>query len=100
MAASFQLVVLTAEGEDLEVQAVSLVARAWEGYVGVLAGHAPMITALKPGVMKVTDDNDSTKYLAVGGGVLEVNHDNVSVLADIVLKADSEDDAKAKAATF
>lgn len=100
MAASFQLVVLTAEGEDLEVQAVSLVARAWEGYVGVLAGHAPMITALKPGVMKVTDDNDSTKYLAVGGGVLEVNHDNVSVLADIVLRADSEDDAKAKAATF
>ena len=100
MAASFQLVVLTAEGEDLEIQAVSLVARAWEGYVGVLAGHAPMITALKPGVMKVTDDNDSAKYLAVGGGVLEVNHDNVSVLADIVLKADSEDDAKAKAATF
>jgi F-type H+-transporting ATPase subunit epsilon len=100
MAASFQLVVLTAEGEDLEIQAVSLVARAWEGYVGVLAGHAPMITALKPGVMKVTDDNDSTKYLAVGGGVLEVNHDNVSVLADIVLGADSEDDAKAKAATF
>jgi len=100
MAASFQLVVLTAEGEDFETQAVSLVARAWEGYVGVLAGHAPMITALKPGVLKVTDDNDNTKYLAVGGGVLEVTHDNVSVLADIVVRADSEEDAKSKAESF
>ncbi len=100
MAESFNLAILTAEGEDFERQAVSMIAPGGEGYVGVLAHHAPMITALKPGVMKVTDENDNTEYFAVGQGVLEVNNNGVSVLADISAKATSEEDARSRAEAF
>lgn len=62
-----------------EVLAVSLPGR--EGYLGILPGHAPLLTELKPGQLSYTQGT-VTHYLFVGGGFAEVGPDRVTVLVD------------------
>jgi len=53
-----------------------------EGEMGVLPGHAPMIVALRGGVISVTEGGQVTERLFVNGGFAEVTQDRVTVLAD------------------
>ena len=55
-----------------------------EGDYGVLAGHAPMITTVKPGVINIYDENENTvsEKIFVAGGFAEVNEERCTVLAD------------------
>ena len=53
-----------------------------EGYFGVLAGHAPLLSALKPGVIEVRYEGDSATKLFVRGGFAEVDGEHVVVLAE------------------
>jgi F-type H+-transporting ATPase subunit epsilon len=53
-----------------------------EGYFGVLAGHAPLLSALKPGVIEVRHDGESATKLFVRGGIAEVDGQHVVVLAE------------------
>jgi len=52
-----------------------------DGYLGVLPGHAPLLSALKPGVLRYRQGSD-VKVLALYGGFAEVQPDRVRVLAD------------------
>jgi F-type H+-transporting ATPase subunit epsilon len=97
MAKAFQLEVVTPEGTALSTRAVSLQAPAWEGYLGVLAGHAPLLCVLRPGVLTVREDEKSS-YFAVKGGFMEVQPDRVIVLADAIERADEVDPAEAEKA--
>jgi F-type H+-transporting ATPase subunit epsilon len=68
-----------------------------EGEFGVFPKHVPLLTALKPGELRVRKDGRETS-LAVGEGFVEVKADGVSVLTDMALEADKIDTAAAEAA--
>ncbi|MCG5030166.1 F0F1 ATP synthase subunit epsilon [Mesosutterella sp. OilRF-GAM-744-9] len=70
-----------------------------EGELGVLPGHVPFITRIKPGFVRVTmPDDPEVKRIFVAGGILEVQPDIVTVLADTAVRSEDLDEAKAKKA--
>ncbi len=66
-----------------------------EGELGVQPGHAPLLTALKPGIARIVTDKDIEEILYVSGGMLEVQPNNVTVLADVALRANDLDEQAA-----
>jgi F-type H+-transporting ATPase subunit epsilon len=68
-----------------------------EGYFGVLPGHAPLLAALKTGIMWYRKGAD-TRYAFVDGGFAEVLADRVSILAQIAERAEDIDLQRAEAA--
>lgn len=82
MAREFKLSVVAPDRTVVEQSVQSLIAPAVEGYMGVLAGHVPMIVALKPGIVEYKDSGGQTKHVAIGGGFLEVSGESAIVLAD------------------
>jgi F-type H+-transporting ATPase subunit epsilon len=94
---AFHLHITTPEGNNWDGDAVSVNAWGVEGSFGVLSNHAPMIAALKPGVLTVRGE-DETRYYAAGEGVLEVRIDKgVVILVDYAEAFDTLDEAKVKA---
>jgi F-type H+-transporting ATPase subunit epsilon len=86
-----QLDVVTPERAVLSRKAIEVVAPGSQGEFGVLIGHTPFLTTLKPGQIIVrTEDRDI--YLAVGGGFAEVIANRVIILAET---ADMAEDIKA-----
>jgi F-type H+-transporting ATPase subunit epsilon len=81
---TFHLSLRTPEQSLLEAEVVSLTAPGSEGYLGVLAHHAPLITALQPGQLEIRDADQRTTVFAVSGGFLEVSENKATILADAV----------------
>lgn len=71
-------------------QVRSLIAPGAEGYLGVLPRHAPLLTALRAGELKVTLADGTTISLLIGGGLMEVVNDCVSVLTDSAKRAEND----------
>jgi F-type H+-transporting ATPase subunit epsilon len=80
--ASFQLELVSPEKLLLSRAVEMVVFPAAEGEMGVLAGHAPMIVALRGGVISVSEGGKVTEQLFVAGGFAEVAADRVTILAD------------------
>lgn len=80
--ASFQLELVSPEKLLLSRAVEMAVIPAAEGEMGVLAGHAPMIVALRGGVISVREGGQVTEQLFVAGGFAEVAPDRVTILAD------------------
>src|SRR6185312_7542527 len=76
----------------------SIVAPGIEGYFGVMAGHVPIITALKPGLLEYSDPSTNRHYVYIGGGFAEVQGSNVTIIADEAQKAPEIDVAQAEQA--
>lgn len=74
-----------------------VVAPASEGEVGILPRHAPLLTTLRPGVMRIKKGGGETE-LAISGGFLQVNQDRVLVLADAAERAEEIDEQRAEEA--
>ena len=74
-----------------------VVAPGVDGEMGILPHHAPLLTSLKPGVLKVRTQG-AEQVFAVSGGIMEVRPDIVTVLADAAEHADEIDVARAEAA--
>lgn len=88
MAVSFQFELVTPERMLLSQEVQSVIVPGVEGDIGVLPDHAALITALRPGVLTVGDELDSTRY-AVANGYVEVLGDRVTVMVeDVVAAAD------------
>ena len=68
-----------------------------EGEMGILPQHAPLVTSLSYGELRVRQ-GESEEAFAIGGGVLRVGNDHVIVLADSAEQADEIDMARAEAA--
>ena len=64
-----------------------------EGDFGVLAGHAPMISSIRPGVIEVHEGTNVTHRLFVSGGLAEVTNERLTVLAEEALSVDDFDAA-------
>lgn len=71
-----------------------LVAAGVEGEVGILPGHVPFITLLKPGTLQIKRPDGSDDLIYISGGVLEVQPQVVTVLADTAARAADLDEAK------
>ena len=69
-----------------------------EGEIGVAPRHAPLLTALTAGVVRVQTEGHEEQSFYVGGGALEVQPNKVSVLADTATRARDLDEAAAQAA--
>jgi F-type H+-transporting ATPase subunit epsilon len=68
------------------------------GELGIAPQHAPLITRIKPGYVRVTLENGEHQEFFVSGGILEVQPQLVSVLADTAVRAADLDEVKAKLA--
>jgi F-type H+-transporting ATPase subunit epsilon len=97
MPAAFDIEVITPERTVFSGQVVSLVAPGAEGYLGVLAHHAPLVTSLRVGEARVTDAEGRDTWLAVSGGFLEVAENRAVLLADAAEAAQQIDVARAEA---
>ena len=81
MADTFQLEVATPERLFVDEQVTSAEVPGKDGYMGILAGHAPLLSALKPGLLTYSS-GASEQVLAIHGGFVEVFDNHVRVLAD------------------
>ena len=79
-----------------EAKFVSLPGEA--GELGILPGHTPLISRIRPGTLKIVRPDDSEEVVFVAGGILEVQPGAVTVLADTAIRAADLDEAKAEAA--
>jgi F-type H+-transporting ATPase subunit epsilon len=69
------------------------------GELGIYPRHTPLITRIKPGAVRVERaDNGQEEFVFVAGGILEVQPDRVTVLADTAIRGGDLDEAKAEAA--
>jgi F-type H+-transporting ATPase subunit epsilon len=84
MEPTFRVHVLTGERTVLDEEVVSLQARGTEGFLGVLAHHAPLITTLAAGPLTLRYPDGRRQALELTGGVLEVRHNHAIVLADAI----------------
>ncbi len=69
-----------------------------QGELGIAPRHAPLLTTLKPGVVRVQAEGREEETIYVGGGALEVQPHLVTVLADTAARAHDLDEAEAMAA--
>ena len=90
--------IVSAEGEIFSGEASMVFLPASEGEIGVTPRHAPLLTLLKPGEVRVQPPEGEEQYFYVGGGALEVQPHLVSVLADTAARARDLDEAAALAA--
>lgn len=92
--ATFQCRVVSAREELYSGEISMLIATGSEGEIGVLSGHTPLITLLKPGPMRVQTPDGEEEVIYVSGGVLEVQSKMVTVLADTAMRAHNLDESK------
>jgi len=69
-----------------------------EGELGIMPGHAPLLTSLKPGMALITKEDGSEEIIYLSGGMLEVQPNQIIVLADIATRADDLNEEAALAA--
>lgn len=77
-----KLEIIRPDKKLFEGEAKSVVVPDANGSMGILNRHAPIIAALKKGVVKVTENNGQVKKFEINGGVVEVLNNNVVILAE------------------
>jgi len=96
--ATINVDIVSAEGEIYSGEASMVFAPAKMGEVGIAPRHAPMLTALKPGEVRVQDAEGKEVSFYVTGGMLEIQPTQITVLADTALRGNQLDEAAALAA--
>lgn len=90
--------IVSAEGEIYAGEAKMVFAPASGGEIGIAPRHAPLLTTMKAGEVRVQDPNGEEHLFWVGGGALEIQPHKVTVLADTAARAKDLDEAAALAA--
>ena len=96
--ATIQVDIVSAEGEIHSGTASMVFAPAKMGEVGIAPRHAPMLTPLNPGEVRVQDEEGKEETFYITGGMLEVQPQLVTILADTALRGDELDEAAALSA--
>jgi F-type H+-transporting ATPase subunit epsilon len=95
MAMTIHVDIVSAEGAIHSGQAIMVFAPAINGEVGIAPRHTALITRLKPGDVRVQREGGEMEHFYVSGGMLEVQPDMVTVLADTAIRAHDLDEAAA-----
>ena len=90
--------IVSAEGEIFSGQVEMVIAHGSLGDLGIALGHAPLITELKPGPIRLIKQGGEDEVFYISGGYLEVQPNMVKVLADTVQRAADLDEASAQEA--
>lgn len=90
--------VVSAEQSLFEGEAKFVALPGESGELGVLPGHTPLITRIRPGTLKIVLADDSEETIFVAGGLLEIQPNHVTVLSDTAIRAADLDEAKAEQA--
>lgn len=99
MANTVHIDVVSAEASIFSGEAEFVVVPASAGEVGIYPHHAPMITTIKPGTLRIKlADGAEETLIFISGGLLEVQPDLITVLADTAVRGHDLDEAKAIAA--
>jgi len=96
--ATLKVDVVSAEESIFSGEAKFIALPGEAGELGILPGHTPLITRIRPGTLKVVRPDDSEENIFVAGGILEVQPGVVTVLSDTAVRAADLDEAKAEAA--
>lgn len=87
--------IVSAEEEIFSGEVEMVVATGSEGELGILPGHTPLLTALKPGPIRLVMEDGEEQTFFASGGFIEVQPDAITILADTALRADTLDEAAA-----
>ncbi|MBS0286464.1 MAG: F0F1 ATP synthase subunit epsilon [Proteobacteria bacterium] len=92
---TLQLNIVSAEAEIFTGKAQRVFATGIMGELEVTPGHAPLLTGLLPGPVRIKDANAKEEIIYVTGGILEVQPNIVTILADTVVRARDLNEAEA-----
>lgn len=92
--ANLHVDIVSAEGSIYSGAATMVFAPAAMGEVGIAPRHAPLLTTMKPGTLRVHNGKEELAFF-VGGGILEIQPHLVTVLADTALRGTEADEASA-----
>ncbi len=95
MAMTVQLDIVSAENSIYSGLVAHLQVTGGEGDLGIMPGHAPLLTNIKPGMARIVKQDGKEEVFYLSGGILEVQPSSVSVLADVVMRADEIDEKAA-----
>ena len=98
MAMTIHVDIVSAEKEIFSGPAEMVFASAVMGEVGILPRHAPLLTQLRPGQVRIKTPSGEEEFFYVSGGMLEVQPHVVTVLADTAERAKDLDEAAAQQA--
>ncbi|MEJ6473635.1 F0F1 ATP synthase subunit epsilon [Pseudoalteromonas piscicida] len=96
MAMTVHLDVVSAEQSLFSGEVATIQVTGSEGELGIHPGHAPLLTGLKPGMVRLVKADSSEEVIYVAGGTLEVQPQTVTVLADVAIRADELDEQAAE----
>lgn len=95
MAITTHLDIVSLEARIFSGQAEMVIVTGSQGELGIAPGHAPLLTSLKPGQVRVIKQGGSEEIFYISGGMLEVQPKKVIVLADTAARANDLDEAVA-----
>lgn len=98
MAATMQLDIASTESRIFSGKVESMVCTGTLGDMGILPGHAPLLSALIPGPVRLVTAEGQELIFYVSGGYVEVQPGVVNILADTAIRADDMDEAQAEQA--
>ncbi|AHF75128.1 F0F1 ATP synthase subunit epsilon [Sodalis praecaptivus] len=94
-AKTYHLDVVSAEKQMFSGLVEKIQVTGSEGELGIFPGHAPLLTAIKPGMVRIVKEHGNEEYIYLSGGVLEVQPSTVTVLADTAIRGKDLDEARA-----
>lgn len=95
MSKTFQVDVVSAEENIFSGQAHFVALPGEAGELGILPGHTPLISRIRPGAVRIQCEGKDEELVFVAGGILEVQPRAVTVLADTAIRGKDLDEAKA-----
>lgn len=95
---TIQVDVVSAEENIFSGQATFVALPGQAGELGILPGHIPLISRIKPGAVRIQKPDGQEEFVFVAGGILEVQPDHVTVLSDTAIRGHDLDEAKANEA--
>jgi F-type H+-transporting ATPase subunit epsilon len=98
MANTIQVDVVSAEEQIFSGQAEFVALPGEAGELGIYPKHTPLITRIRPGAVRIEVAGGGEEFVFVAGGILEVQPNGVTVLADTAIRGADLDEAKAQAA--
>jgi F-type H+-transporting ATPase subunit epsilon len=93
--ATIHVDIVSAEGEIFSGEAAMVFAPAAMGDIGIAPRHAPLLTTLRPGEVRVQTAGGEEQFFYVSGGAIEIQPHLITVLADTALRAKDIDEAAA-----